>query len=270
MPAVSQGAKGGEDGAGASARAGASSEGGSGGVGASASVGGTGVVPSGGSAEAGSAPVGSEGGGAGESPGQGGSGGAVTPVCAAPHDYSVSTTLDLWIGSADEGANHGGDDVLYVSGGSDERRALFAITLPAAPAGAVLLSAAILLDLESNADASQVARQLVLRLVAPRAVREDKANWTHFAQGNNRWDTPGGDLGEPVSEAEVPAGTSSGQVRFDVTEAVRGALTSSSSLRGIAVLETGQAPSPPAELAFTSREGNASGSPRLSLRYCQP
>lgn len=241
--------------------------------GASASAGEPSVVPAGGAGRGGAAgSSGGSGGDAGESTTQAGAGGVPAPTCESPQEHRAQTNLDLWVGSLAPSANHGGEGLLYVSGGADERRSLFALELPAALPGAVLLRAEVVLRLESNADASQAARRLGLRaLTPPRAVREDKASWTHFAQGNNNtWATAGGDLGELVSEAELAPGTSSGAVRFDVTEAVRALLTSEPKTYGVAVLELGSAPAPPAELAFTSREGNASESPLLLLSYCQP
>jgi hypothetical protein len=178
------------------------------------------------------------------------------------------------MGAVSPSTAHGDELLLYVSGGSDERRTLFQVTVPAAPPGAELLEASIALRLESNADASLAARQLGLHLLVPlRAVSEANANWNRFGSNNgsaSRWDTPGGDLGALVTQADIAAGTSSGTVRFDVTEAVRSVLDVNASVYGIVVLELGVAPAAPAELAFTSREGNASTSPALLLRYCEP
>ncbi|RYZ10180.1 MAG: DNRLRE domain-containing protein [Myxococcales bacterium] len=254
------------------------SEGGAGlggGVTAGAAAGETGELPPGGAAAGGSSTSGS--GGApegGQAAGQGG-GGEVTPVCADPQEDSVSTKLDLWIGSAQYDANHGKEGVLRVSGGADERRALFELTVPAAPAGSSLLSAEVVLSLESNADASLSARRLGLYLQAPlRPVVETKATWLQYGSSKTQdaWEDAGGDLSEVVTVTDIPPGTASGLVRFDVTDIVRSALRASPQVYGIVILEEGDAPAAPAELAFTSREGNASLSPApgLRLRYCQP
>jgi hypothetical protein len=182
--------------------------------------------------------------------------------------------LDLWIGAAESSATHGGEKLLYVSGGADERRALFELTVPAAPAGVELLEAVVELTLESNADTTKAARQLGLHLLMPlRAVDELNANWERFGRNNgvaNRWDTKGGDLSELVTQTDIPAETSSGVVQFDVTEALRSALSSEPTVYGIVVLERGPVPTAPAALAFTSREGNASRSAALLIRYCPP
>lgn len=235
-----------------------------------------GVLPLGGSGTGGSA--GSASGGSavgGEDPGQAGGGGAVTQTCVAPQQYSATTTLDFWIGSADESANHGSESALHVNGVPDERRAMFSVTVPAAPAGSVLLKAEIALNLASNADASRAARQLGLYLQTPlRAVVEGKATWLQYGANKNKdvWATPGGDLSERVTTTDIPAGTTSGMVRFDVTEAVRSVLGASPQVYGIVILEEGPAPAAPAELAFTSFNGedSVSPAPSLLLRYCQP
>lgn len=253
-----------------------------GGAGVGALTGGTGAIPVGGTTAAGGSSGGSPSGGGsggvagegGEGVGQAGTGGVVVPTCDSPEQYVAKTSLDAWVGSVAPSTNHGDEPLLYVSGGTDERRALFVLTVPAAPAGAKLLRAEIVLSLESNADSSRTTRKLSLSLLQPpRTMREDKVTWTHFAQGNNNtWDVPGGDLGEPVAERTLPPGTTSGLVGFDVTAAVLSVLSSSASTHGVAVLETGAAPPAPAQLAFTSRESNASGSPapELRLSYCPP
>ncbi|MDF3067592.1 MAG: hypothetical protein K0R38_3193 [Polyangiaceae bacterium] len=230
-----------------------------------------GTLPLGG-AGAGTGGTASGGGEGGEDPGQAGAGGVSTPTCEAPLEVTVETTLDLWMGSAQPSLNHGKENVLYVSSsGSDERRTLFEIILPVAPADAVLLRAEIVLGFESNADASRAARQLGLYLLdPPRAVVEDKATWEQYGAHKNKdtWDISGGDLSELVTRTDIPAGTSSGLVRFDVTEWVS---TAETSVHGIVILEQSLPPPAPAALAFTSLESNASVSPAPSLRlsYCQ-
>lgn len=255
---------------------GAPSEAGGVAMGAAARAGESGVVPRGGTVSAG----GSTGGSAGSSPtveggeaGQAGAGGAPAETCASPQELTERTSLDLWIGASEPTANHGGGRLLQVSGGTDERRAMFALTVPAAATGQRLLRAEILLELESNDDATRSARQLGLHLQAPlRAVVEGKATWLQWGGNKNKdvWLTAGGDLGELVTRTDIAAGTSRGVVRFDVTEAVARVLGPQPSLHGLVVLELGAAPPAPAALAFTAREGNEAMSAALRLRYCQP
>jgi hypothetical protein len=266
--------------AGSGTEGGAPSEAGSSGMGAAARAGESSVVPLGGTASAGGSAGSSAGGSAGSSPhveggetGQAGAGAAPAEVCAAPQELTERTNLDLWIGASEPTTNHGGEHLLQVSGGADERRALFALTVPAAAPGQRLLRAEILLELESNADATLAPRQLGLHLQTPlRAVSEGKATWVQWGTNKNKdvWDTAGGDLSELVTSTDIPAGTSRGVVRFDVTAAVASVLGPQPSLYGLVVLELGAAPPAPAALAFTSREGNDSVSAALRLRYCQP
>ena len=208
----------------------------------------------------------------GEHEGRAGMGSVGGGNCENPEPYVVTTSLDSWIGSAAPSANHGDESLLYVCGGSDERRALFALTIPAALAGARLLRAEIVLSLESNADASKAVRKLALWRLQSLAVREDKVTWTHFTQGNNTWTTPGGDLEELLAERTLPPGTTSGLVGFDVLGKLPAGPPSSAITYEIAVLETGAAPPAPAQMAFTSRQSNVAGwvAPELRLSYCPP
>jgi hypothetical protein len=232
--------------------------------------GGQGGSGQGGSGQGGSGQGGSgQGGGVGGQAGMGGVGGG---KCENPESYVVTATWDSWIGSAAPSANHGDESLLYVSGGSDERRALFSLTIPAALAGARLLRAEVVLSLESNADPSKLGRKLVLRRLQSRAVREDKVTWTHFAQGNNAWDTPGGDLDDVLAETAFPPSTTKGLLGFDVLAKLLAGTSASATTYDIAVLEAGTAPQAPAQLAFTSRQSNVPGSPapELRLSYCPP
>jgi hypothetical protein len=192
--------------------------------------------------------------------------------CEDPESYVVTATWDSWIGSAAPSTNHGDEPLLHVSGGSDQRRALFELTIPAELAGARLLRAEIVLSIESNADASKALRKLAVRRLQSRAVREDKVTWTHFTQGNNNtWDVHGGDLQELLAETTLPPGTTRGLVGFDVLGKLLPG-SSSAITYEIAVLETGAAPPSPAQLAFTSLESTTPGSPapELRLSYCPP
>jgi hypothetical protein len=239
------------------------------------------VAPGGRAAAGGSEPGGGAGGSGGRAApsagaggvesvaGGGGSGGSVTQSCATPKSYVANTTLDLWIGAGQATVNHGSELILSVNGGSDERRALFAVTIPVAPEGTVLLSAEVALQLEANADEGKAARRLGLFLLQPLAVDESEANWRRYAKGNARWNSEGGDLGEQISEMTVPAGTSSGLVRFDVTERVRAVLGAAASSYVLVLLELGTPLTAPSALTFTSREGNASRAPSLLLSYCE-
>jgi hypothetical protein len=217
-------------------------------------------------------------GGAAGAGGLTGAGGVDTPVggaggqapCLNPQQQVVAVTADTWIESARPGTGHGNDVVLSVVGGTNERRALLALTLPAVPSGAILRKATFALHLQANADASLVARRFGLRRLT-RDLNEARATWNNYSNGAVRkWTTPGGDFGVELSSASVRAETSNGALTFDVTEPIRTALGAQAVLLSVIVLETGPIPAPPAELAFTSREGDASGMPALILEYCQP
>ena len=197
-----------------------------------------------------------------------GAGGAA--ACANPQERVLAVTADTWIEAAKPSASHGNDSILSVVGGGQERRALLQVTLPAAVAGAVLLNASLVLHLQANADVGLVKRKLRVHVLAQQ-VTESRATWDNWSNGNKgKWLMPGGDFGPVVAQAALPARTAEGALAFDVTEAVRSALMATPIPLSLILLESSAPPAAPAELAFTSREGDASDIPALILQYCQP
>jgi hypothetical protein len=206
-------------------------------------------------------------GGAPEESGGAGSAGAGTD-CANPQVVVGVVTADTWIESAKPNANHGTDKTLSVIGGGQERRALLQVALPAIAPGAVLLRATFSLHV-SNAAAGLVARRLALHQLS-REVIEARATWLNWNNGNRIWTTAGGDYGPVLSPATLPAGELDATLTFDVTVAVEEALSTQTAELPFIVLETSAPPPAPAELAFTAKEGNASGIPTLIVDYCAP
>jgi hypothetical protein len=244
-------------------RAGAGAEGGDpaplGGAGAAAAEGG---AFSSAGARAGAPPLGLAG------TDVGGAGGG--PSCEPEPPVVIAVTADTWIEAARPSIGHGNDDPLSVIGGGQERRALVEVTLPAAPANAVLLKATVALHLKANADIGSTRRQLRLYQLA-HPVLEGRATWSKWDNGpNGNWLKLGGDFGGAIAESEVPAGTSTSTLSFDVSTFVRGVSASSPVPLSLILLEISTPPPPPAELAFTSREGDASEVPKLIVEYCQP
>jgi hypothetical protein len=144
------------------------------------------------------------------------------------------------------------------------------VTLPAAPAGAVLLRATFVVHLQANADVGLVRRELRLHQLQQQVI-EGRANWNNFNNGSKGgWVTPGGDFGPVVAQTPVLAGTSVGTLNFNVTSVVRSAFMATPVPLSLILLESGAPPAAPAELAFTSSEGDASGVPTLILEYCEP
>jgi hypothetical protein len=229
-------------------------------------------------ADAGAPPVG-EGGTMAVLGGTGGTGGSATagtggsagnPGCADPQERVILVDADTWIEAAKPSAGHGSDKQLFVIGGGQERRALLQLTLPAAVTGAVVLKATLALHLEENANLGAVERRLQVRRLS-QPVDEGRTTWTNWSNGGNRkWLTPGGDFGPVLASARVPAGIAQGPVTFDVTVAVSEVFAADPVVLSFIVLENGAPPAAPAELAFTSREGDASGVPALTLQYCEP
>lgn len=201
---------------------------------------------------------------------QGGTGGTGA-TCDSPQFLSLRVLADLWIGSAKPGDTHEGEALIYASGGTDERRTLLGLDIPA-PNGAVLVKAELVLTLVSNADVSKAARELELWTLGGENAPDPKhTSWTNWGAGNQRrWKDAGADLGLLVAKTQIAADTSTGRVAFEVTEATRAAFTTERHLAPVVILESGSAPAAPAELAFTSLEGNASGSAVLELTYCPP
>lgn len=173
--------------------------------------------------------------------------------------------LDTWIDEADPRTSFVADNSLFVRGVPDERRALLQLTLPAA-SGDALIEASLTLRLKTNADAGKSARVLGLHQLT-REIGAD-TSWRNYS--NKKWDLAGGDFGDEVARATLPAATSEDRLAFDVTALVRDVSTSSSSVLSMVILEIGPAPALPSDLAFTSIEGNASRAPALLLSYCEP
>ena len=197
-----------------------------------------------------------------------GAGGDTTAPCVNLEQQAVVVTADTWIDSAKTGAGHGNDAMLSVVAGTAERRTLLGFTLPAVPAGKVLNRASLVLHLESDADVKLTARRLGLHKL-DQPVSESRATWTNYANGaNGRWAMLGGDFGPEVSSVMLRAGTSSGGVTFKVTELIRTLIGPAPIPLALIVLEKSSPPAEPAELAFTSSEGDASGIPALILDYC--
>jgi len=240
-------------------------------VGGTATTGGVATLPEGGANESG--PPGGEGGmpplgegGAMIAPG----GAAGMPTCADPQESVLLVSADTWIEAAKPSAGHGSDKELSIVGGGQERRALLEVALPAAPTGAVLLKATLALHLQGNADVGLAERRLQVR-VLEQPVSEARSTWNNWGNGASRkWLTPGGDFGSVVAATRVPAGTAEGSLTFNVTGAVRQAFAPAAGVLSFIVLENGAPPAAPAELAFTSSEGDASGAPALILEYCEP
>ena len=207
-------------------------------------------------------------GGSGASGASGGTGGM--PGCADPQERVILVGADTWIEAAKPNNGHGNDAQLFIIGGGQERRAAFELTLPGAPAGAVLLKATFTLRLEANADAGLLERRLQVRQLN-QALTEARTTWNNWGNGSSRkWLTPGGDFGPVLASARLPAGTATGSLTFDVTVPVGQAFAAEPVVLSFIVMENGAPPPAPAELAFTSSEGDASVVPALLLQYCEP
>jgi hypothetical protein len=203
--------------------------------------------------------------------GAGGTGGtAGTPSCADPQERVILVAADTWIEAAKPSASHGNDQQLFVIGGGQERRALLELTLPAAVTGAVVLKATLALQLQANADTGTAERRLQLRQLS-RAFNESSASWDNWGNGSSReWMLAGGDFGPMLASTRLAAGTANGPVTFDVTVPVGQVFAANPAVLSFIVMENGAPPVAPAELAFTSSEGDASGVPALTLQYCEP
>lgn len=205
---------------------------------------------------------------AGTPTGPGGAGGM--PGCDEPQEREVFASADTWIEAAKPSNGHGSDQALSVVGGGQERRALLEFPLPAAVAGTVLLKATLSLHLQANADVGLAERRLQVRRLS-QAVSEDRTNWTNWGNGGSRkWLTPGGDFGSVLDSARISAGTAEGPLIFDITATVSEAWSGAAAALPLIVMENGAPPAAPAELAFTSRAGDASNVPTLFLQYCEP
>jgi len=197
--------------------------------------------------------------------GNGGAGGEA-PRCDVSQ-VTASLGLDTWIDSARRKVSSPDDVALSVVRAPDERRALLQLELPAVDGAAELVGASLTLHLESNADVAAGARQLAVHLLE--LPIDAKASWVN-ATKNTKWTTEGGDFAAELASLTLPPGSTDATLTFDVTALLRSSLTAAPVTVGLVVLEIGAAPPPPAELAFTSSEGDASKSPRLVLTYCQP
>jgi hypothetical protein len=226
----------------------------------------TAAAGEGGAPSTGGAPAAGEGGAPVEA--GAGAGGDTTAPCLNLEQQAVVVTADTWIDSAKPGTGHGNDVLLSVVAGTAERRTLLGFMLPAVPAGKVLNRASLALHLESDADVNLIARRLGLHQL-DKPVSESRATWTNYANGaNGRWMTLGGDFGPELSSVMLRAGMSSGTVTFKVTDPIRKLIGPAPIPLALIVLEKSAPPVAPAELAFTSREGDASGIPALILDYC--
>lgn len=201
--------------------------------------------------------------------GAAGDGGNPQPACENPVDEVAIVSLDTWIEHASQDSGHGDDTVLSVVGGGSPRRALFELTLPVMPEGAVLLEASLELHLEKNAHAMLAERTLAVhRLLHP--ISESKTTWRQFANGaKGDWDAPGGDFAAERGDGVVPASSMTGLVPIDARPAVAPVFASQVDV-SLIVLETSAPPPAPADLSFTSSEGATSDAPKLRLRYCPP
>lgn len=195
----------------------------------------------------------------------GGAGGA--PDCSSPVLLVLQSIADAWLDAGQVGGSHGSDARLYVVAELDERRTLVAFTVPSAPTGSTLLSATLQLYLEVNADAALEQRTLVVHRLS-REFDETRVSWNNYGTGNDKWTTAGGDFAGVGERHTLTAATQPGAVPLDVTALVREAGTAGPSNLSLLVREEAPAPNPPAELAFTSREGSSSRGPSLTIEYC--
>jgi hypothetical protein len=231
-------------------------------------------LPAGGRAGAGMPDAGAAGLGAGGAGGlvepPGGAAGSSVGGCSQPDVRVIPIRADTWIEAAKPKTVHANDKALFVTGGAAERRALLSLTLPGAPAGATLERASLDLQVESNADATSAERSFTLYSLQRQFV-EGQANWDDWSNATDgEWDTAGGDLGEQFGSAELPAGTAAGTLSFDVRDALASAFSTQSVPLSLIVIEAGLSPEAPAEVAFTSSEGDDSKRPSLVIEFCMP
>lgn len=205
-------------------------------------------------------------GSAGE-PSVGGAAGA--PSCAETRVLRVRIDADTWIQEDEPKARHGSDAQLFVVSGSAERRALFSLTLPSLPAGAVLERATFVLHLEADADRLELSRTLALRRLQ-QSFDEMHASWSNYDNGKAAWAQAGGDLGAELAPTVTIAGPASEQVSFDMTRRLDRILGGAPLPLSLIVLETSASPSFPGEFVFASTEGTATDAPLLVLEYCAP
>jgi hypothetical protein len=219
-------------------------------------------------------------GGGGGAPAMGGAsstGGAPDPGGGVPGCGGAETqkrvvlvTADTWIDENKPSNTHGTDKHLSLVGGAGvEQRVLLVLSLPVRPAGVELVKATLLINVEGNADASLSARQLGLHPLT-QAFNANRATWVNYDNGGSKkWTTAGGDFAAEVATATLASSSATGVLSFDLTAAVEMASGSQPVPLPVIILESGNVPMAPAELAFGSAEGDASG-PSLVLEYCQP
>lgn len=198
-------------------------------------------------------------------------GGQADVGCVDREVQAVPVDADTWIDAAKANARHGDTEQLAVMSGTDERRALFALTVPATPSGAKLRRAVFVLHLEANEDVAMVERELAVHRLN-RTFNAERASWRRWDKGN-QWATLGGDFGPELATARLPMGTASGPVLFDVTGSISEVAESKTppSL-GLIVLEATVASSVSVSLVFASADSATSPAhvPALRLVYCDP
>jgi hypothetical protein len=185
-----------------------------------------------------------------------------------PQTVRVVADYDTWIGSGKPNNNHGSDKVLDVVAGADEHRALVALMVPQKLLGAELRRARLRLHLVSNADVALAERTLGVHQLL-KEFEEGRATWNENVK-STAWTNPGGDYGKLLDSARLDAGTSSGNVDFNLTSSIAPLLGATAIPLSLIVLESSAARPPFAELAFGATEGNASLFPELLLDYCDP
>ena len=202
--------------------------------------------------------------------GDAGAGGAAPAPCVNLEQQRVTTTADTWIDAAKPKNGHGAETTLSVVAGAAERRALLGFMLPAVPTGKALNRARLVLHLETNADVNLEARRLGLHQLT-QEVSEPSATWLNFDNGNmGKWASAGGDYGAELAAVMLPVGMSNGSVTFELSEPARQLISTRPIPLWLIVLEKSSPATAPAELAFASREGDASSIPALILDYCDP
>jgi hypothetical protein len=162
---------------------------------------------------------------------------------------------------------HGTDTRLFVLGGASERRALIAFNLPAAKAGTVLASAALVLTLDQapNLGASSRTLNVYPLQVTFNAAR---ATWLNYANGASKtWATPGGDFIATFGSGTLHPGDT--VLRLDASALVAAAYSSKQSALGLLVRDP-QVAAAPVDFAFVSQEGGALARPVLDIERCSP
>lgn len=197
---------------------------------------------------------------AGSSSGAGGE-----QACRSSRTLRIPVESDAWIDAAEPNARHGADATLSVMAGAAERRALFAATVPGSQQ-ARLVRATFALRLQSNADPSLAMRELELHRLET-AFSEARTSWLRYESGG-KWQQPGGDFAPAAwSALLLPAGSDSGIVSFELTDALGESTSSSAVTLAWLVLETKRDASP-GELSFASADQDVHERPTLLLEYC--